>query len=106
MPQDLFHYDKMVENALRGVVRTALERVAREGPRGAHHFYITFLTAAPGVTTKTLRVRVETRGQQGPSFAWSVVSVDDIAATARSAQLAVSDVWEGGGRWFSELVPG
>ena len=61
--------------------------------------------AAPGVTTKTLRVRVETRGQQGPSFAWSVLGVDDVAATARAAGLAVADIWEGGGRWFSELVP-
>jgi len=36
--QDLFQYDKMVERALRGVVRDALARVAQEGPRGAHHF--------------------------------------------------------------------
>jgi len=49
MAQDLFHYEKMVEDALRGVVRDALVRVAREGLRGAHHFYITFTTSAPGV---------------------------------------------------------
>jgi hypothetical protein len=49
VPQDLFHYDKMVERALRGVVREALARVAQEGPRGAHHFYIGFATGAPGV---------------------------------------------------------
>ena len=49
MAQDLFHYEKMVENALRGVVRDALARVASEGPRGAHHFYITFATHHPGV---------------------------------------------------------
>jgi hypothetical protein len=47
--QDLFHYDKMVERALRGVVRDALLRVAQEGPRGAHHFYIGFATGMPGV---------------------------------------------------------
>jgi uncharacterized protein len=47
--QDLFQYDKMVERALRGVVRDALARVAREGPRGAHHFYIGFATGMPGV---------------------------------------------------------
>ena len=49
MAQDLFEYDKMVERALRGVVRDALARVAQEGPRGAHHFYITFATGMPGV---------------------------------------------------------
>ena len=49
MAQDLFHYDKMVEHALRGVVRDALARVAKEGLRSAHHFYIGFATQAPGV---------------------------------------------------------
>lgn len=49
MPQDLFQYEKMVENALRGVVRDALGRAAREGLRGAHHFYIAFATTMPGV---------------------------------------------------------
>src|SRR5436853_5120906 len=39
----------MVERALRGVVRDALARVAQEGPRGAHHFYIGFATRMPGV---------------------------------------------------------
>src|SRR5882724_5428778 len=39
----------MVERALRGVVRDALTRVAQEGPRGAHHFYIGFATQMPGV---------------------------------------------------------
>src|SRR3982751_5292844 len=50
MPQDLFQYDKMVERALRGVVRDALQRAAEEGLRGAHHFYIGFATEMPGVT--------------------------------------------------------
>ena len=51
MAQDLFQYDKMVERALRGVVRDALARVAQEGPRGAHHFYIGFATGMPGVVS-------------------------------------------------------
>jgi uncharacterized protein len=50
MPQDLFQYDKMVESALRGVIREVLARVAQEGLRSAHHFYIGFATTAPGVT--------------------------------------------------------
>ena len=40
----------MVEQALRGVVREALARTAATGLPGAHHFYITFRTALPGVT--------------------------------------------------------
>jgi uncharacterized protein len=49
MAQDLFHYDKMVETALRGVAREALSRAARDGLRGGHHFYISFRTGAAGV---------------------------------------------------------
>ena len=49
MAQDLFHYDKMVESALRGVVRDALRQAGREGLRSAHHFYIGFGTRMPGV---------------------------------------------------------
>ncbi|MAS87026.1 MAG: hypothetical protein CMH30_03480 [Micavibrio sp.] len=39
----------MVEKALRGVVRRAVEEVRDEGLPGDHHFYITFLTEHPGV---------------------------------------------------------
>ena len=49
MAQDLFDYPKMVETALRGVVREALARAAREGLRGTHHFYVSFRTHARGV---------------------------------------------------------
>jgi len=49
MAQDLFDYPKMVETALRGVMREALARAAREGLSGDHHFYVTFRTRAPGV---------------------------------------------------------
>ena len=49
MPQDLFQYDKMVEAALRGVVRDALKKVARDGLRSEHHFYIGFATGMSGV---------------------------------------------------------
>lgn len=58
MAQDLFQYEKMVEGALRGVVRDALKRVAREGLRSAHHFYIGFDTRMQGVTIpESLRAR-------------------------------------------------
>jgi hypothetical protein len=50
-PQDLMHYEAMAQDALRGVVRSALKRAASpEGLPGAHHFYITFKTGAPGVS--------------------------------------------------------
>jgi hypothetical protein len=49
MAQDLFDYPKMVETALRSVMREALTRTAREGLPGDHHFYISFRTGAPGV---------------------------------------------------------
>ena len=39
----------MVENALRSVVRDALTLTAEHGLPGAHHFYVTFRTAYPGV---------------------------------------------------------
>jgi len=49
MVRDLFDYPQMVQTALRGVVREALARTAREGLRGAHHFYVSFRTDVPGV---------------------------------------------------------
>jgi hypothetical protein len=49
MAQDLFDYPKMVETALRGVVREALARTEHDGLRGAHHFYVSFRTRAQGV---------------------------------------------------------
>ena len=49
MTKDMFRYDKMVETALRGVVREALSRAAQHGLPGTHHFYVTFRTGHPGV---------------------------------------------------------
>lgn len=49
MSEDTLRYDKMVEDALRGVVREALTITARDGLFGDHHFYITFRTRHPGV---------------------------------------------------------
>ena len=49
MTDDLLRYDKMVEKALRDVVRNALDAVAADGLPGEHHFYISFATAFPGV---------------------------------------------------------
>lgn len=45
------HYEVMAQDALRGVVRAALQRAASpQGLPGAHHFYITIKTDAAGVS--------------------------------------------------------
>ncbi|WP_374387569.1 SspB family protein [Brevundimonas sp.] len=49
-PVDEMNYEQLAHEALRGVVRAALERVLTDGLPGAHHFYITFKTRAPGVS--------------------------------------------------------
>ncbi len=49
MAEDLIRYDILAQEALRGVVRKVLSEVARTGLPGAHHFFISFVTRAPGV---------------------------------------------------------
>lgn len=50
-PVDEMHYEQLAQDALRGVIRLALERAAEpEGIPGAHHFYITFKTRGAGVS--------------------------------------------------------
>ncbi|MBE7184949.1 MAG: hypothetical protein INR68_11130 [Methylobacterium mesophilicum] len=49
MADDHIRYDILAQEALRGVMRKVLTEVARAGLPGNHHFFITFLTGAPGV---------------------------------------------------------
>jgi hypothetical protein len=50
-PKDLMGYEALQQDALRGVVRAALARAASpRGLPGEHHFYISFRTAAAGVS--------------------------------------------------------
>ncbi len=49
MADDFLHYDRLVEDAMRGVVRSALGAVAERGLPGLHHFYVTFATRHPAV---------------------------------------------------------
>ena len=49
MGQDDLRYDRMVEEALRGVVRQALRIAESGGLPGDHHYYLTFRSADPGV---------------------------------------------------------
>jgi hypothetical protein len=46
---DEIGYPELLQDAMRGVVRTVLARVAAHGLPGDHHFYLTFRTSAPGV---------------------------------------------------------
>ncbi len=50
MADDLIGYDHLMQDALRSVVRAALQMAASaRGLPGKHHFYITFRTRGPGV---------------------------------------------------------
>ncbi|QKV17253.1 SspB family protein [Oricola thermophila] len=49
MTEDMIRYDILVQDALRGVIRKVLSEVAKTGLPGNHHFFITFVTNAPGV---------------------------------------------------------
>ena len=48
-PVSLLPYDQWQEEALRQVVRRALQHAAAHGMPGEHHFYVTFRTHFPGV---------------------------------------------------------
>jgi hypothetical protein len=56
MSEDHIRYDILASDALRGIIRTVLQRVQKKrgvpgdnhGLPGDHHFYITFDTNAPG----------------------------------------------------------
>jgi hypothetical protein len=49
MPEDHIRYDILAQEALRGVVRKVSSEVAKTGLPGEHHFFISFVTRAPGV---------------------------------------------------------
>ena len=49
MAQDHIRYDILTQDALRGVVRKVISEVAKTGLPGEHHFFISFVTKAPGV---------------------------------------------------------
>lgn len=47
---DMIGYESLMQDALRSIVRAALQEAASpRGLPGKHHFYITFRTHAPGV---------------------------------------------------------
>lgn len=46
---DHIRYDVLLAEATRGVVKKVLAEVAKTGLPGEHHFFISFITKAPGV---------------------------------------------------------
>lgn len=56
MPEPTINYAAFQRDAMRGVVRAVLQQTVKTGLPGEHHFYISFLTQAPGVIlSKRLR---------------------------------------------------
>lgn len=49
MTIDLMNYEQLTQDAMRGVVKRALEHVVKHGLPGDHHFYVSFDTNFPGV---------------------------------------------------------
>jgi uncharacterized protein len=49
MSENKIRYDILASEALRGIIRTVLQRVQKRGLPGEHHFFISFSTSAPGV---------------------------------------------------------
>ena len=45
----MIDYEALQQDALRGIVRAALQQIAKSGLPGEHHFYISFLTQGPCV---------------------------------------------------------
>lgn len=50
MPTDHIRYDLLTSDAMRGVLRRVLTDAAEQGLPGEHHFFITFMSKADGVT--------------------------------------------------------
>lgn len=49
MDIETIDYQRIIQDALRGVVRRVLSQVAEHGLPGEHHFYVGFRTGHPGV---------------------------------------------------------
>jgi hypothetical protein len=92
MTEDMIRYDILVQNALRGVIRKVLTEVAKTGLPGNHHFFITFVTNAPGVKVSN-RMR-----EQYPEQMTIVLQHQfwdlDVTETAFDVGLSFSDVPE------------
>ncbi|WP_188906940.1 SspB family protein [Aureimonas endophytica] len=86
MSQDLIRYDILAQEALRGVIRKVLGEVVKTGLPGDHHFFITFLTSAPGVRVSS-RLR-----EKYPELMTIVIQHQywDLAVTETSFEVGLS----------------
>jgi hypothetical protein len=50
MQENIINYTKLIDEAMHLVVKRTLEIIAEKGISGDHHFYISFLTQAEGVS--------------------------------------------------------
>jgi hypothetical protein len=92
MADDHIRYDILAQEALRGVMRKVLAEVARTGLPGNHHFFITFLTGAPGVRVSSrLRERYPEQMTIVVQFQYWDLKVTD---TGFEVGLSFSDVPE------------
>ena len=92
MADDHIRYDILAQEALRGVMRKVLAEVARTGLPGNHHFFITFLTGAPGVRVSSrLRERYPEQMTIVIQFQYWDLKVSD---TGFEVGLSFSDVPE------------
>ncbi|WP_088347001.1 MULTISPECIES: ClpXP protease specificity-enhancing factor SspB [Rhodomicrobium] len=58
MSEDKIRYDILASEALRGIIRTVMQRVQKRGLPGEHHFYINFDTCAAGtILSKRLKAQ-------------------------------------------------
>jgi hypothetical protein len=58
MADDFIRYDILIQDAMRGLVRTVLKDASVRGLSGDHHFFISFDTTHQGVTLST-RMRAQ-----------------------------------------------
>ena len=60
--------------------------------------------APPGSRNRSFQVRMECDATRSAPFPWAVVGLDGIEELAEATGLRVDDLWERGGRWFSQLT--
>ena len=66
MAEDHMRYDILAQEALRGVVRKVLAEVAKTGLPGEHHFFISFVTRAPGAAAVEASADAEVEAAAAP----------------------------------------
>lgn len=89
MPHSRIDYGRLVEDALRTVVRDVLHRFGKDGVPPPHHFYVTFRTQHPGVVMpEFLKDRYPTDMTIVLQYQFWDLEVDD---TAFSVTLSFND---------------